>query len=229
MKTTQKQQSFLASSSKKYFKFGLATSILFVIAAFKLPIYAETPNWNPPESPEEFKIVYVSEIIPIRETVEPEKKLEPIVKSPLVSLILTKVTSPEPEPEPQKAEPMPLAPATLQVVSTPIVAKKSPPREFVEQMPTFKGGLEEMYNFFGKNIQYSAQALMLGLEGKVYVRFVVEPDGSISHVEIAKGADPILDKEALRVVKNMPKWNPGIQNGEKVSVVLVLPINFQLH
>jgi protein TonB len=229
MKTTQKQQSFLADSSKKWFKFGLAISILFVIAAFKLPIYAETPNWSPPKTPEEFKIVYVSEVFPVKERAKPEKKIETIVKSPLVNIILTNEPIPIAEPEPQKAAPMTLPTSVVQVVPIEPIAKKKDPFSIVEKMPEFKGGLAEMYSFFKKNIQYSNQMLDYGLEGKVFIRFVVDPDGSISNVEIAEGVAPILDKEALRVVKSMPKWNPGIQNGERVSVVLVLPINFQLH
>jgi periplasmic protein TonB len=229
MKTTQKQKSFLANSSKKYFKFGLATAILFTIAAFKLPIYAEAPNWDPPIAQEEFEIVYVNEIVPIKIRTEPEKKIEALVKVPVVAPVPIVSASPNLEPEPQKLEPTTAATTVIQkVIKEPVTLKKDP-FKVVEQMPEFKGGLEKMYAYFKNNISYSNQMLDWGLEGRVYVRFVVDPDGSISNVEIAKGADPLLDKEALRVVKSMPKWNPGIQNGERVSVVLVLPINFQLH
>lgn len=226
MKTTSKYQSFLAKSSGTYFKFGLATSILFAIAAFKIPIYAETPNWTPYEEDPSFKIMYVTEIHPVKENIVVEEKKAPVKQSPVVQLIITNDPTPDPQPTPIAIEPLPVSSTVTQkILVDPIPAVKKT-WEFVETMPSFKGGQAEMYKFFGKNINYHPMALEHGLEGKVYVRFIVDPKGNISNVEIAKGVDPLLDNEALRVVKSMPTWTPGIQNGEKVSVVMVLPINF---
>lgn len=226
MKTTQKHQSFLANSSRKYFKFGLAGSILFSIGVFKLPIYAETPHWDPPTEPEVFEIEFVSEFVREKEKVEPEEIKDPLAKNPVVAILINANPTPEPSPEPIKVTPVSIPPNAIQLVVVPPVAKKKPAYNYVEQMPEFKGGLEALYVFFGRTIQYNKQALEHEIEGKVHVRFIIEPDGSISNVEIAKGVDPLLDNEALRVVKSMPAWNPGIQNGEKVRVVMVLPINF---
>jgi TonB family protein len=226
MKTTQKHQTFLATSSKKYFKVGLAGAILFSIAVFELPIYAGTPNYVMSEPQEDPNIIYISEIVPIKNIVLENKKVAPIIKSPVVKLIITNDPTPEPDPEPAKPVLKEVPANITQVLLTTTPPKKNKEWNFVEVMPEFNGGLKELYKFFSKNIEYSKIALKLGLEGKVHVRFVIDQEGNIKHVEIAKGVHPLLDNEAIRVVKSMPKWSPGIQNGENVSVVMVLPINF---
>ena len=228
MKTTTKHQSFLATSSRKYFKIGLAGSILFSIAAFELPIYAGTPNFNRQNPSEDTEVMLISEIVPIKETPPPAKKVVVQAKSPVAQLILNNDPIPTPEPEPKKIEPLTVSSNVKQIIQVDPTPPPSKKWEVVEIMPEFKGGLEEMYKYFGKNIRYSEKAKYFNLEGKVWVRFVVDPEGNIKDVEIAKGVDPLLDDEALRVVKNMPQWNPGIQNGNKVNVVMVLPINFVL-
>lgn len=100
----------------------------------------------------------------------------------------------------------------------------------VEEMPGFPGGMGELMKYIQKNIQYPQVEKEADIQGTVYVKFVVEPSGDISNVEIAKGVrgGPGLDKEALRVVKNMPKWSVGKQNGRPVRVLMNLPIKFQL-
>lgn len=100
----------------------------------------------------------------------------------------------------------------------------------VEEMPAFPGGMGELMKYIQKNIQYPQVEKEADIQGTVYVKFVVEPSGDISNVEIAKGVrgGPGLDKEAMRVVKNMPKWSVGKQNGRPVRVLMNLPIKFQL-
>lgn len=98
----------------------------------------------------------------------------------------------------------------------------------VEQKPSFPGGDKAMYEWLNKNINYPPAAAEDGASGKVTVQFVVEKDGSISHVTIARGKHPALDEEAKRVVKKMPKWTPGRNNGQPVRVTYLLPISFQL-
>lgn len=101
---------------------------------------------------------------------------------------------------------------------------------FAEQMPEFKGGLEEMYKFLQKNIQYPPLARENGQEGKVILSFVVGTDGKISQIEqVGKKLGWGLDEEAIRVVKSMPPWNPGKQNGKPVTVKYTIPIKFQLN
>lgn len=98
----------------------------------------------------------------------------------------------------------------------------------VEQMPSFPGGAGELNKWLSSNIHYPPVAEENGIQGRVVVKFVVEPDGSITNASVVKSVDPSLDKEALRVVKAMPKWQPGVQNGQKVRVWFNLPVTFKL-
>jgi len=98
----------------------------------------------------------------------------------------------------------------------------------VQEMPEFPGGTVEMMKYIQKNIVYPPSAREAGISGKCFLRFVVNEDGKISNVEILKGVPgcPECDKEAIRVVKSMPAWKPGKQNGKEVKVYFQLPINF---
>lgn len=98
----------------------------------------------------------------------------------------------------------------------------------VEQKPSFPGGDTAMYTWLNQNINYPPAAAEEGASGKVIVQFIVEKDGSISNVKVVRGKHPALDAEALRVVKKMPKWTPGRNNGMPVRVTYNLPVNFQL-
>lgn len=98
----------------------------------------------------------------------------------------------------------------------------------VEIMPTFPGGEFKMYEFLAMNIRYPQRAREDGYSGTVYVRFVVEPDGTITNIEVAKGVGGGCSEEAVRVVKMMPNWIPGEAFGKKVRVTYTLPINFRL-
>ena len=100
--------------------------------------------------------------------------------------------------------------------------------DMVEQMPTFPGGQQELMSYLGKNIKYPTIAQENGTQGRVIIQFVVERDGSITDVRVARGVDPYLDKEAVRVVKSMPKWIPGKQNGKAVRVKFTVPVMFRL-
>lgn len=98
----------------------------------------------------------------------------------------------------------------------------------VEKMPTFPGGEFKMYEFLAMNIRYPQRARQDGYSGTVYVRFIVEPDGTITNIEVAKGVGGGCSEEAVRVVKMMPKWIPGEAFGKKVRVTYTLPVNFRL-
>lgn len=100
--------------------------------------------------------------------------------------------------------------------------------DMVEQMPTFPGGQAELMSYLGKNIKYPTIAQENGTQGRVIIQFVVERDGSITDVRVARGVDPYLDKEAVRVVQHMPKWIPGKQNGKAVRVKFTVPVMFRL-
>ena len=100
--------------------------------------------------------------------------------------------------------------------------------DVVEKMPSYPGGNGALQKWLASNITYPAAAAENGVEGRVIVAFVVEADGSVSDVRIARGVDPSLDREALSVVKRMPKWIPGMQNGSPVRVKYNVPVTFKL-
>lgn len=99
----------------------------------------------------------------------------------------------------------------------------------VEQMPMYPGGEAALMGYLRDNIHYPTIAAENGVQGRVVVGFVVERDGSITDVKILRGVDPSLDREAMRVVKSMPRWNPGKQNGSAVRVKYQVPVSFRLN
>jgi protein TonB len=116
-----------------------------------------------------------------------------------------------------------------------VIAQPEPPKEeetkvfdVVEQMPSFPGGPAALMQFLSSNIKYPVVAEENGIQGRVVCTFVVEKDGSITDVRVVKSVDPSLDKEAMRVVKSMPKWIPGKQNGSAVRVKYTVPVTFRL-
>lgn len=98
----------------------------------------------------------------------------------------------------------------------------------VEQMPMYPGGDAALMQYLSSNIHYPAVAAENGVQGRVVVGFVVERDGSITDVNVMRSVDPSLDREAVRVVKNMPRWTPGKQNGSAVRVKYQVPVTFRL-
>lgn len=99
----------------------------------------------------------------------------------------------------------------------------------VETMPEFPGGQQALFKYLSENVKYPAIAQENGIQGRVICQFVVNKDGAIVDVEIVRsGGDPSLDKEALRVIKSMPKWKPGKQRGKAVRVKYTVPVNFRL-
>ena len=114
------------------------------------------------------------------------------------------VAQPEPKPEPEKVF------------------------DVVEQMPSFPGGPQALMQWLSENFRYPVVAQENGVQGRVVVSFVVERDGSITDVKVVRSVDPSLDKEAARVVKSMPRWIPGKQNGQAVRVKYNVPVAFRL-
>ena len=116
-----------------------------------------------------------------------------------------------------------------QVIAAPKVEDEQPVSiAMVAQKPEFPGGEAAMYKWLGDNIVYPSAASEEGVQGRVVVEFVVGKDGSISNVKVVRPRHPALDKEALRVVKAMPKWLPGRNNGQPVKVTYTLPVTFKL-
>ena len=100
--------------------------------------------------------------------------------------------------------------------------------DVVEQMPQYPGGDAALMQYLSSHIKYPVIAEENGIQGRVVCTFVVEKDGSITDVRVVKSVDPSLDKEAVRVIKSMPKWIPGKQNGSAVRVKYTVPVTFRL-
>ena len=100
--------------------------------------------------------------------------------------------------------------------------------DVVERMPCFPGGDQKMHEFIEKNLHYPKECAEKGLQGRVIVDFVVERNGTLTDIRVVKSVNPALDKEALRIVKLMPKWIPGRQSYKEVRVKYIIPITFQL-
>ena len=98
----------------------------------------------------------------------------------------------------------------------------------VEEQPTPKGGMVAFYRWISQTLRYPHPALRMGIEGKVYVQFVIDKDGSLTNIQIVKGIGAGLDKEALRVINLAPKWHPGKHRGKPVKVQKIIPIHFNL-
>ena len=124
-------------------------------------------------------------------------------------------------------------------VNIPSVPESLQPKEKIIEKPDFidvadvppeyPGGMQNMYDFLAENVKYPEIALTEGYQGKVYIRFVVNEDGSLSNFSIAKGAHSSLNEEALRVIQSMPNWIPGEHQGKPAKVSYTMPINFMIH
>lgn len=106
--------------------------------------------------------------------------------------------------------------------------QKEEPYTMVEQMPQFPGGPTELLRYIAKNLKYPVIAQENGIQGKVILRFVVSAQGFVEEVKVLRSLDPYCDKEAIRVVKSLPQWIPGKQNGRNVPVYYTCPIVFKL-
>jgi TonB family protein len=98
----------------------------------------------------------------------------------------------------------------------------------VEDMPEFPGGEKAFKQFVADNVNYPVQASDKGIQGRVYVQFVVNENGMVENPKVVRGVDPLLDEEAIRVISSMPAWKPGKQKGKAVKVSYTAPINFKL-
>lgn len=119
---------------------------------------------------------------------------------------------------------------TIMVIENPveIVPAEPEPYIFVEEPPEYPGGNKALLEFISKNLNYPSEALNNNIQGRVILKFVVKEDGSVGRIEVLKSVDPLIDKEAVRVIGMLPKLKPGKQNGVPVPVWFSVPVTFQL-
>lgn len=120
-------------------------------------------------------------------------------------------------------------PVKSKLLNIPQPVNRNSVYDVVEQMPSFPGGISGLRTYLNQNIRYPAEAQENCVQGRVVVSFVVEKDGHISDVTVLRSVDPSLDKEAVRVIRNMPRWTPGKQGGEPVRVRYNVPVSFRLN
>ncbi|MBL6446254.1 TonB family protein [Fulvivirga sp. 29W222] len=208
----------LRKQSGLFFHIGLLAAMMLAVSAFEYraaeviePIDIESGNAI--EDP----------IIPITVHEPPPPKPKPVLANPVEAEpdeieVKTEVTfdiTELPDPEP--------------ILEEPPVEKAETTFTIVEEMPAPEGGLEALYKFINKRLKYPVQARRMGIEGTVYMSFIVDEKGNMVDIQIAKGIGAGCDKEVLRIFENPPKWNPGKQRGIPVKVRQIIPVKFVLN
>lgn len=115
-----------------------------------------------------------------------------------------------------------------EIPEDPVTEMTPEPRVFVEEMPQYPGGDTELLRYIGSNLEYPSEAIANGVQGKVFIKFVVNADGTVGRIEVMRGVDELLDKEAVRVIGTLPRFRPGKQNGVAVPVWFTIPVVFKL-
>lgn len=208
------------------FLFSLVIATGFMLMAFEWASYEVAYSLKKGEVGEliEDKVV-VQDIIIVR----PEPKPQPKTRNPIIDKYEKKPIEEEDSTE------VIVLDTTSNIDVTDIIDTVSfsqsdpgpviePIHDWVENEPTYQGGLEAMYNELNQHLKPNR----IGISGKVFIEFVVEKDGSLSNVIVKRGVHEILDNNALQAVKKLNKWEPGIQNHHPVRVRMVLPINFKV-
>lgn len=188
-----------------------------------IPPVEQIPEPEPPRPIEQVQTIrYVApEVVN-----NPEVEEAPPTNEEMETSIISTATTPGKEAEGIAEAPPEAAPPA----ETKIAEVEDENKEFitVEVNPSFVGGVSEMYKFLGKTLKYPSAAQRQNVEGRVYMSFVVEKDGSITDVHVMKGIGFGCDEEATRAVKLMPKWIAGKQNGRNVRVRFTIPVSFKL-
>lgn len=205
-----------------FFLVGLILATGFVIFWFQLRFYDETnaEMTTDIKVPEEEQIAEVTK----------QKKKPPKPKAPPeIEVVEDDVDVDDDQPEVQNADMVEDMSVDLPSGGGEETEKEDKIFVAVEEQPEFPGGKKELFRYLRNETEYPRSAKEAGIEGTVIVNFVVNKDGSITNVKVGRGVTEKLNQEALRVVKNMPDWNPGEQRGKPVRVRYRVPIRFSLN
>jgi len=224
MELKKNPQADLFKKSGFYMSIGLMVSLLLTVMAFEWKSYDDNDLVNLGTLDADFEEL---QDIPITEQPPPPP---PQVTPPEI------IEVPDEEEIEEEIEVNLDVEVTEETVIEDVVFEEAPEEEaadeifqFVEDQPAPVGGMKAFYEYVGKNMKYPAQARRMGIEGKVYVTFVVDKDGTLSDVKVLKGIGAGCDEEAVRVLSGAPKWTPGKQRGRPVRVRMQLPIIFKLN
>ena len=213
----------LTRTTGLFLNIGLVISLLLVILAFENKVYDDGSLVSLNAAGEDFE-----DLMDIPQTNQPPppppKKVQPEI-----------IEVPDEEEIEEEIEIDLDVEMTEETVIEEVVFDDAPEEEevdeiftIVEDQPTPNGGISAFYEYVRKKLKYPAQARRMGIEGKVFVQFVVDKDGSITEVKAVKGIGAGCDEEAVRVIQGSPKWKPGKQRGRAVKVRMILPITFKL-
>lgn len=213
----------LTRTTGLFLNVGLVVSLLLVIFAFEKKVYDDGSLVNLGAHAEDFE-----DLMDIPQTQQPPPP-PPKVTQPII------IEVPDEEEIEEEIDIDLDVEMTEETVIEEVVFEAAPEEEnadevftIVEDQPTPIGGMSAFYQFVQKNLKYPAQARRMGIEGKVFVQFVVDKDGTITEVKAVKGIGAGCDEEAARVIGKAPKWKPGKQRGRAVKVRMILPITFKL-
>jgi len=207
---------------------GTVVVLSFMFISFEWNIYDKEYD----ESAKTVDPVFVQVMVPI--TIQEDELKPPAPPKPQINmeqLLIVDNKTDEPDTEidfEPDVRPIQGAVIVPPVVAPPVI-ETDEVEVFVEIMPSFPGGQEALMEFLRKYLKYPPIPEENGVQGRVIIQFIVDKDGSITDPVVAKGIDPYLDKEAMRVVKLMPAWTPGIQQGRAVRVKYTLPIVFKIN
>ena len=215
----------LEKKSGMFLNLGLAISVGLVLFAFEYKTYDDRELMDLGSISDEFE-----ELLDIPITEQPPPPPPPPVEQPVIQEVPDEV-------EIEEIEVNFDVDVTEETVIKEVVITEAAPVEekadeifdVVETMPTPVGGMEAWNKYLSNNLKYPTQARRMGIEGTVFVVFVVNTDGSIQDVEILRGIGGGADEEAVRVVRAAPNWEPGKQRGKPVRVKMRLPIRFKLN
>lgn len=224
METKKTKKADLRSKQGLFMQIGFITALSLVFTAFQWA----TPNKNEIILSGSAIIDYEPELIPITRPKKPIVKLAPPKKALQLIIIEGPVDFEE--------EPMDFSSEADENTYIKPIALEAEPEEvevdhfvIVETMPIFPGGDKALLRYIAKKIEYPEKAKRNGMQGRVYVSFIINKQGLVRDVKVVRSVDSSLDKEAIRVISNMPQWEPGKQRGKAVNVCFTVPINFKLH
>jgi protein TonB len=225
MQPKKSERADLTKKTFLFFNVGLIVSLLLAIVAFTYKVEDDTSGKDFGNN----KVVVdeILEVPPTEQLPPPPPKIEQpqVIEVPDDKKI-------EEEIEINMDAETDITEAKVEIPMAPVVVeeKEDPNTIFtvVEETAAPIGGMGAFYEYVGKKIKYPAQAKRMGIEGKVFVEFVIERDGSITDVKAIKGIGAGCDEEAVRILQSAPKWKPGKQRGKPVRQKMVLPISFKL-
>ena len=223
MELKKNPQADLSKKSGLFLNIGLVVSLLIVITAFEWKFYEDVSLIDLGAIDDTFEDIME---IPVTQQPPPPP---PKVQQPEI------IEVPDDEEIEEEIEIDLDVEVTEETVIEEVIFEEAPEEEvsdeiffIVEEQPTPKGGMVAFYQWISQTLRYTKPALRMGIEGKVFVQFVIDKDGSLTNAQIVKGIGAGCDEEALRVINLAPKWQPGKHRGKPVKVQMIIPIHFVL-